>query len=141
VNTRAHGGKASELIVAGELTRRGLDVYMPCLDIRGVDLVVRTEHKGRGEFYEIQVKSVGSYTRIVGIHKDRVRAKSANFILILHYRLEDKDDEFYFLTKEQVLELLPPKTEWGDLIFNKAERERFRRQDLTALATKLGVRA
>jgi len=137
MNTRAYGGKASELIVAGELVRRGLDVYMPTIDIKGVDLIVRTGGEGRGKFYEVQVKSVGSYTRVVGLQKARVRRKGRNYFLVLHYRLEARDDEFYYLTRDQLLDLLPPRSDWGDLVFNRQEREKFRQQDLTALAKVL----
>jgi hypothetical protein len=137
MNTRAYGGKASELIVAGELIRRGLDVYMPTIDIKGVDLIVRTGGEGRGRFYEVQVKSVGSYTRVVGLQKARVRRKWRNYFLVLHYRLENRDDEFYYLSKQQLLRLLPPKSQFGDLVFNRPERAKYRKQDLTALAKLL----
>jgi len=37
---KMRGGKSSELIVAGELIRHGLDVYLPCVDDQSIDLLI-----------------------------------------------------------------------------------------------------
>lgn len=48
-----HKGKLGELIVFGELIRRGAELYIPVVDT-GVDAVVRGKS---GQFVEIQIKA------------------------------------------------------------------------------------
>ncbi len=48
-----HKGKQGELIVFGELLRRGAEVYAPMVDI-GVDALVRGQ---KGTYIELQVKA------------------------------------------------------------------------------------
>ena len=48
-----HKGKRGELIVFGELLRRGAELYTPLVDI-GVDAVVRGQN---GKYVELQVKA------------------------------------------------------------------------------------
>jgi len=52
-------GKEGELKVIGELLRRGFDIYLPLIDIRGIDCIIKTEVG----YKEIQIK-----TREKGIH-------------------------------------------------------------------------
>jgi len=47
-------GKIGEYQFIGELLRRGLDVYLPIADIRGIDCVIRSK---TGKYVEIQVKT------------------------------------------------------------------------------------
>jgi hypothetical protein len=35
------GGKTSELIVAGQLLRLRLDVYLPCVDDQAIDMLIK----------------------------------------------------------------------------------------------------
>ena len=135
MNTRMRGGKSSELIVAGELLRHGLDVYLPCVDDRAIDLLLRVEDQVGVRHYDVQVKSVRGYNRIVGL-KD-IDNKPSRYILILHYRHDDKADEFFYLTKNQVLRHYLKGAEWGDLVFNKAEREQYVAQTLADLGRRL----
>lgn len=137
MNKRLRGGKSSELIVAGWLLRHGLDVYQPLVDDQGVDLVVRQERAGGPEFYDIQVKSVNGYNRIVGIRN--ISRHTERYIVVIHYRHDkaNKEDEILFLTKKQVEQHTPKGTEWGDLIINKAEREHYAHQTLEYLAQSI----
>ena len=48
-----HRGKRGELIVFGELLRKGAELYTPLVDI-GVDAVVRGQ---KGDYLELQVKA------------------------------------------------------------------------------------
>jgi hypothetical protein len=51
---RSSFGKRIEFYVIGQMLREGLDVYIPLVDDRGVDAVVRTEN---GTYIEIQIKA------------------------------------------------------------------------------------
>lgn len=51
-------GQWGEWYVAMALVRRGLDVYAPFVDERGIDLIVRTHENGASRFIELQVKTV-----------------------------------------------------------------------------------
>ena len=135
MNIKLRRGKSSELIVAGELLRHNLDVYMPCVDDQAIDLVIRVENEDKVTFYDVQVKSVKGYNRIVGV-KD-MSTICSRYILIIHYRHDDKPDEFFYLTKDQIKKHHIEDSEWGDLVFNKPERERYCDQDLSHLATIL----
>jgi len=133
VSKRARAGKGSELAVAAELIRHGLDVFLPCVDDQGIDLLLRVEDSHGARHYDVQVKSVHGYNRIVGLR--RVQEKSDRYILIIHYRHDAKPDEFFYLTRTQVMEhWLGDDAAWGDLIFNKPHREKHASQDLKHLA-------
>jgi lipopolysaccharide biosynthesis glycosyltransferase len=135
VNSRARNGKSSELFVAGELIRHGLDVYLPLVDDQAIDMIIRTPLGNTLRHYDVQVKSVAGYNRIVGLRD--IEKKSETHILIIHYRHATKPDECLYLLREQVLQYHNPKYEWGDLIFNKPDRERHIAQSLEALAASI----
>jgi hypothetical protein len=46
-------GKQGELMVIGELLKRGFDVYLPAVDIGGIDCIIKTE----SGYKEIQIKT------------------------------------------------------------------------------------
>jgi hypothetical protein len=46
-------GKHGELMVIGELLKRGFDVYLPAVDIGGIDCIIKTETG----YKEIQIKT------------------------------------------------------------------------------------
>lgn len=50
---KLRAGKSSELIVAGELIRNGLDVYMPYVDDQAIDLIIRSEIDNEIKYYDI----------------------------------------------------------------------------------------
>ena len=127
MNKGMRGGKSSELIVAGELLRHGLDVFIPCVDDQAIDLLIRDESEGDVRHYDVQVKSVKGYNRIIGIRN--LETKGSRYILIIHYRHDNRESEFFFITKEQVaLHHIPGS--WGDLVFNKPERNQYADQTL-----------
>jgi len=132
--TKQQVGKHSELQVASELIRLGLHVYFPFVDERGVDFVIGVETEKGLKYYDVQIKSIKSYNLVLGLPKDRVREKGANYIVIVHFRHDDKPDEYIYFTREQLLQLLPEDAEWGDFPLKKADRERFKHQDLKHLA-------
>ncbi len=133
MNLRMRGGKSSELIVAGQLIRRGLDVYMPCVDDQAIDLVIRVDRGDEVVFHEIQVKSVKGYNRIVGVSVPHEKRRS-RYVLVIHYRHDAGHDEFFYLRGDQITKHRPEGATWGDLIFNKAERAMYAHQTLDDLA-------
>ncbi|HKZ50574.1 MAG TPA: hypothetical protein VJ256_02275 [Dehalococcoidia bacterium] len=48
------GGKQGELLVLGELLKRGAKVYVPLVDVEGIDAVLR---RPDGSYAELQVKT------------------------------------------------------------------------------------
>jgi hypothetical protein len=134
MNKGMRGGKSSELIVAGQLLRHGLDVYLPCVDDQGIDLLIRAESDCDVIHYDVQVKSVKGYNRIIGIRN--LEKKGSRYILIIHYRHDNRQDEFFYLTKEQVA-LHHIAGSWGDLVFNKPERNHYSQQMLAQLAERI----
>ena len=132
--TRRQLGRHSELQVASELIGLGLHVYFPFVDERGVDFVIRVETEKGLKYYDIQIKSIKGYNLVIGLPKHRVREKGPNYIVIVHFRHDDKPDEYIYFTREQLLKLLPEGAEWGDFPLKKAQRESFRHQDLKHLA-------
>ena len=69
MNKSLRAGKRSELIVAGELLRHGLYVYLPCVDDQAIDLLIRAECGDLVVHCDVQVKSVKGYNRIIGVKK------------------------------------------------------------------------
>lgn len=135
--SRQASGKHAELKVASELIGLGLEVFFPFVDISGTDLLVRLEREGKAEHYDIQVKSVKGHGLALGLPSKKVEAKGNNFILVLVFLHEAKQDEFYYLTREQLLEILPTDAKWGDIPFGKDRREQFKGQDLKGLIQML----
>ncbi|NOZ76825.1 MAG: hypothetical protein GXO65_03945 [Euryarchaeota archaeon] len=121
--------------MAGELIRHGVDVYMPCVDDQAIDLVLRAECPTGIRYYDVQVKRVKGYNRIVGVKS--TEGRQGKYILVIHYRHDNKPDEFFYLTQEQITRHHIMGSEWGDLVFNKPEREKYREQTLSQLAKKI----
>jgi hypothetical protein len=84
--------------------------------------------------YDVQVKSVKGYNRIIGIRN--LESKGNRYILVIHYRHNTRPDEFFYLTKEQVA-LYHIAGSWGDLVFNKPERDLYAHQTLAQLAEQI----
>src|SRR5947209_9919585 len=135
MNKSLRAGKSSELIVAGELLRHGLDVYLPCVDDQAIDLLIRSESDGVVTHYDVQVKSVKGYNRILGVRD--IESKGSQYILIIHYRHEGRPDEFFYLTKGQVVAHYIAGSSWGDLVFNKPQRDLYAKQTIAELAEKI----
>lgn len=133
MNKRIRSGKSSELIVTGELIRHGVDVYLPCVDDQAIDLLLRAPDGVR--YYEVQVKSIKGYNSIVGVKN--AEDLRGNYILIVHYRHDSKPDEFFYLTHKQIAHHHLKGSGWGDLVFNKPERERYAEQNLADLAKRI----
>ena len=135
MNKRLRAGKSSELIVAGELIRHGLDVYVPCVDDQAIDLVMRVEQPKGVQYYDVQIKSVKGHNLIIGVKAPKHRG--SRFILIVHYRHDDKADEFFYLDRKQVERHHKKESEWKDLVLHKEDRERYAAQTLADLVRRV----
>jgi len=128
-------GKCSELIVGGHLIRHGLDVYMPSVDDKAIDFIIRAQTGRSARYYDVQVKSIRGYNRIIGV-KDPAD-KGSRYVLIIHYRHDKKEDEFFYLTRRQIDLHIIKNSTWGDLVFNRKERELYKKQNLPHLAEQI----
>ena len=135
MNRRSRNGKSSELFVAGELIRQGLDVYLPLVDDQAIDMIIRVPVGDVVKHYDLQVKSVAGYNRVVGLRD--IAKKSNTYILILHYRHTDKPDECLYLLRDLVLQFHQQEYEGGDLIVTKPERMKFMAQSLADLGQRI----
>lgn len=135
MNKRLRAGKSSELIVTGQLTRHGVDVYTPCVDDQAIDLVVRVERPDGVRFYDVQVKSVKNYNRVIGLKP--LGNQQGRYVLIIHYRNDKKPDEFLYLTRKQIALYHPKHSVWGDLVLKKKDRAQYAHQTLSHLAHAL----
>lgn len=63
--------------------------------------------------------------------------KPRGYILVIHYRHESRHDDFFYITKEQIGRHHLENSAWGDLVFNKPERDQFVSQTLADLARRL----
>ncbi len=71
-------GKMAELAVFGELLKRGVIPYVPLVDIKGIDAIIR---KDDGRLLEIQVKSTYSKEMQGSFNVDDLVAKPKFFII------------------------------------------------------------
>jgi len=138
------GGKISELEVATACIKAGLSVFLPLVDDEAVDMVVRLSG---GRHYDVQVKSCAGHNRIIGLRWQFILDDAAdNYILVVAYRFPNKPSEFYYLTVEDLrndlsLRLEPGVVSWGDLVFNRAQRDRYSDRGLDALARYLKAKS
>ena len=66
-------GKIGENVVIGEFLKRGMDVYIPVVDIKGIDCVIRTDS---GKYFDIQIKTratVGQGKQIFDVKEFEIR--------------------------------------------------------------------
>ncbi len=78
-----------EYWVAGLMIKEGLDVYMPLVDDKGIDIVVRRED---GTFVEVQVKARS---------KNIIMGDAALFAAITH----EQRDNYYFVFYSERLDM------------------------------------
>ncbi len=132
--TAQKSGKYAELRVATELLKEGIPVYFPFVDDEKVDLIVRISNKTQVVHWDIQVKSSKGYNQIIGIPWSYITSKPSNYLVVVTFIHSRKPDEFFFLTIDNLLGLMPePVDEWGGLRFNKPEREKYKNQTITGL--------
>jgi len=133
INRQKHG-KYAKLRVVTELLKEGIPVYFPFVDDEKVDLVVRISNKTQVVHWDIQIKSSKGYNQIIGIPWSYIASKPSNYLVIIAFIHSRKPDEFFFLTVEDLVGLMPdPVTVWGDLRFNKPERKKYKNQTITNL--------
>ena len=85
-------GKQGELAVIGELIRRGFDVFLPAIDIYGIDCILRTP---RG-YKEIQIKT---RERAKSLLFDVKAFRPRNNFFIICYNLKEPNTFWVFPSK------------------------------------------
>lgn len=63
-------------MVAGELLRNSLDVYLPLVDDQAIDMIIRQPVGNIVKHYDVQVKSISGYNRIVGLRDIEAKAET-----------------------------------------------------------------
>jgi hypothetical protein len=93
-------GKAGELLVAGELLRRGIDVAIPAYD-RGIDLLAYREHD-LTKVVPIQVKARGG----TGYNFQRSWFKYKGLVLVHVWRMQSEPEFYVFCGLDEVEDAL-----------------------------------
>src|SRR3989339_617087 len=89
-------GETSEREVIVELMKRGLDVYVPIADDRGIDGIIR--HKGK--YYDIQIKTLRNSFASDFNRLPYPKEFKSNYILVLAVTYADKKPDLYFISKK-----------------------------------------
>ncbi len=132
--TAQKSGKYAELRVATELLKEGIPVYLPFVDDEKVDLIVRINNGNQVVHWDIQVKSSKGYNQIIGIPWRYIKSKPSNYLVVVVFIHSGKPDEFFYLTIDDLLGLMPePVDEWGGLVFNRPQRDKYKNQTITNL--------
>jgi len=87
-------GKLGEQLVIAVLMKLGLDVYLPIVDIHGIDCIIRTN---KGEYFDVQIKTRDKITR----HRELIDVKKLEArknLFIIAYFL--KDDCYWIFPSE-----------------------------------------
>jgi hypothetical protein len=132
VKQRVRAERSRRLIVAAELNRRGLDVYLPVADDPWIDMVIRVNGPTVPRHFDIRVVSVASRSRVIGVRLPEQRKDE--FILVIHYRRDDRSDDLLYLTGDQAEQHRDVESGWGDLLIDRATCKRYAHQTLGALA-------
>jgi hypothetical protein len=101
-HTSALTGKAGELLVAGELLRRSVDVAVPAYD-KGIDLLAYREHD-LTKMVPIQVKARAS----TGYNFQRSWFRYKGLVLIHVWRLQETPEFYVFASLDEVEDALGP---------------------------------
>ncbi len=131
--------KATKRRVAEEFRRHGLDTYVHLVDAKG-RVVVRTIFRTKDEFWDIQVKSMKGYGRVIGLDYEAI-ASSKSYILVVNYNFDDRNEYMYLLQRQTLLHVTKDK-DWGDLWVNKPERQFYyeqKGQNLEDLAHRMSM--
>lgn len=96
-------GKLGEHLVITELLKRGLDVYLPVVDIHGIDAIIRID---RGKYLDVQIKTRKKITRnreLIDVGKLKARE---NLFIVAYFIQNDsywifpskvfRDNAYYF---------------------------------------------
>lgn len=97
-------GRYAEYYVKMAFTLRGLDVYTPEVDDRGLDFVVRA---GPSRFYEFQVKSARGLNSYIFMRK-AFFVPSPDLFLAIALFTEGAEPDLYLIPSTVWLEPMPP---------------------------------
>lgn len=100
-----HYGKAREKIVVGELLRCNLDVYLPIVDDRGIDCVIRLDD---GDYIELQIKSSsdkankGSAGLFTGL---KIPVPRKNYFFLFYVALAGVSGTYWLFQSTEIVKL------------------------------------
>ncbi len=133
--TRFRIGKSYETIVNGILMQSGFDIYLPIVDDKGIDGVIRVDKKSV-KHYDFQVKGGKTFARI--------RANTdwiyGDMILFL-YSLED-NKLLWFQYKDLNRYFKDKPGDWGNLFINSNLKNRLLKSkfsNLNNLKKRIGM--
>jgi len=86
-------GRYAEYFVKMEFAMHGFDIYMPEIDDKGIDFVVR---KDENTYYDVQVKSTRLLKNYIFITKDKFRLRP-NLVAAIVLFSEGKPAESYLI--------------------------------------------
>src|SRR4051794_25765582 len=93
-------GRYSEYLTRLLFAKSGMDVYLPEIDNKGIDLVVRSQ---TGHFFEIQCKARRQLNYSF-IEKTKFCLSDARYLCLLLFLEEQKDDPQIFLIPSRTWE-------------------------------------
>lgn len=92
--TRQQKGRIAEELAKVKFLSWGFEVYVPEVDERGIDLIVR--HPATGCFYEVQVKGATNNNYLC-FKKASVNSETKDKRLVCYVRLDDEPEQAFFL--------------------------------------------
>jgi hypothetical protein len=97
----------------------GIDVYLPTVDDRSIDAVIRISGNSRVRYFDVQIKGSQSWSGI----RCQTAQLSSNSVLIL-YCADQKEILWFF--PEDLPTYFPELDEgWGNVFLNRAKVEDF----------------
>lgn len=142
--SRREKGKITEFQVISRLIKKGLDLYVPVIDV-GIDCILRTERDGKPtKYFEIQIKSTKYNVSIRGAKKIvqyLTEKNPKNYFLIIAIRKGEEIEHIIYLTKKQITKHMHPqdvRSKYIDINVKAADRDRLiKTQTLEKLIVKL----
>jgi hypothetical protein len=132
--SKLRAGKGYEITVVGMLIEAGLDVYLPTVDDRRIDALIRLKcDDGSIRYHEVQVKGSQTWNGIRG----KITDLHPNTILILYCAKERKI--LWFMSDELPMSY-SGDSPWGNIFLKASDVEHYRsedRHDLNKLVKRL----
>jgi hypothetical protein len=95
--TGLQSGKYAEYYTKMEFALYGLEVFVPEIDDRGIDFIVRNKHK---QFFEIQVKSLRKFD-YVEMKKSTFEISNENLFLVFILLAQKKLPDIFFIPAKE----------------------------------------
>lgn len=105
-------GIASELLVAGELVKRGYDVSITFGTTKSIDLLAYKNNKP----IAIQVKGIKTLKSHWNINKSKIKDNVIYILVNLKINVPDSQSEFFILTSNEAKQLFVDTTKSGNVL-------------------------